>query len=198
MRLRRTLLFLATLALTDCGTSPKTHYFTLSAAPGTDQKRFSISAPVTVAAVHVPLSLNRPELVRLTSANAVDISERDRWTAPLGDMMRGVLSQDLMSRLPQDKIVLPDVPAPPHTAQIVVSIIQFAPDASGIVTLDGSWSLLEGGDRPVLLRDVTLKSGTVARDAEGQAAAMSELVGELASRIAATLGKPRRSSPSPP
>ena len=76
--------------------------------------------------------------------NALDISDQDRWSAPLADMTRNVLSQDLATYLPPGMVVLPDAPAPATTAQIVVSIAQFGPQASGKVVLVGSWSLLKG------------------------------------------------------
>lgn len=187
MRLRRPILVLAALVLANCGTSPKTHYFTLAAVPA-EQENASISSPVTVAAVHVPPSLDRREMVRRTGENTVDISNQDRWTAPLGDMIRGVLSHDLEMRLPQDKVVPPDAPPPPKTAQIVVSLDQFGPVGNGKAALHGSWSLLEGDrGRSVLRRDVALEVSSSARSGDAEAAAMSELLGQLATRIAATL-----------
>lgn len=189
MILRRIIFLLTALVLANCGTSPKTHYFTLTAVPGSEQEKASISSPVAVAAVHVPPSLDRRELVRRTGANTVDISDQDRWTAPLGEMIRRVLSQDLATRLPTEKVVLPDSPSPPHTAQIVVTIAEFGPDANGRTTLDGSWSLLEGGRaNPVLRRNVTLETSSSA-GAGSQATAMSELLGQLATRITATLAE---------
>ncbi len=187
MRLRRALWLLVALAATSCGTSPETHYFTLAAVPGTAQDKASISSPVTVVAVHVPPSLDRRELVRRTGANTVDISDQDRWTAPLGDMIQRVLSEDLAARLSKDMVILPDSPSPPHTAQIVVTIAEFGPDANGRTTLGGSWSLLRGDHTdPVLRRDVTLATRSSA-SAGGEATAMSDLLGQLATHIAATL-----------
>ncbi len=187
MRLRPAILLLIALAATGCGTSPKTHYFTLAAEPGSARDRASISSPVTVAAVHVPSSLDRRELVRRTGANTVDISDQDRWTAPLGDMIQRVLSEDLAARLPKDMVILPGSPSPPHTAQIVVTIAEFGPDANGRTTLDGSWSLLRGDHaHPVLRRDVALATDSSAGTG-GEATAMSDLLGQLATHIAATL-----------
>lgn len=189
MRLRRALFVLAGLVLASCGTSPQTHYFTLTTVPGTAQERGSISSPVTVAAVHVPPSLDRRELMRRTGANTVEISDQDRWTAPLGEMSRRVLSQDLAARLPKDMVVLPDAPSPPHTRQIVVTLAEFGPDANGKTTLAGSWSLLEGTQAtPVWRRDVTLETRSPA-GAGSEAMAMSELLGELAGQIASTLAE---------
>lgn len=189
MSLRFPTMALVALLLANCGSSPKTQYFTLAPVPASEQ-RASIERPVTVAAVRVPPALDRREMVRRTGANSVDIREQDRWTAPLGDMIREVLARNLAARLPQDKVIVPESPAPPHTAQIVVSLAQFGPDATGKVVLDGAWSLLDGDREKLLLRrHVGLESAASDRSADGQAAAMSQLVGQLAQDIATTLGQ---------
>jgi uncharacterized lipoprotein YmbA len=178
--------------LASCGSSPKTHYFTLAVVPGDTQQQRAISSPVTVAAIHIPPSLDRREMVRRTGQTTVDVSDRDRWTAPLDEMVRMVLSQDLADRMPKDKVVLPHVPAPQNTAQIVLSLAQFGP-AEGRVALAGSWALLRPDGKPLLLRNVTLMSGMIAPDAAHETAAMSQLLGQLASEIAATLPQTPRS-----
>jgi uncharacterized protein len=191
--MRSPILFLAALMLAACGSSPKTHYFTLSSVPSGQERTASMATPVTVAAVHVPQSLDRNEMVRAIGDNTVEISDQERWTAPLGEMARRVLSEDLAERLPRDKVVLPDAPAPPQTAQIVVSLAEFGSDPSGKVALAGSWSLLDGERGKLLLRqDIALQTAAKDTGGSGEAAAMSELLGELASDIAKTLSEHRR------
>ncbi len=190
---RIALFLLAAALLTGCGSSPKTSYFTLTAVPATERPAAAIPSPVTVAAVNVPAALDRREIVRSTGVNSVDVSSQERWVAPLGDMARRVLSEDLAARLPKDKLVLPDAPSPQQTASIVVSIAEFGPDASGAIVLDGSWSLVKSGqndqDVPKLRRDIALKTRVSAEGASGQAAGMSQLLGQLASQIAAALAR---------
>ncbi len=188
------------LSLTNCGSSPKTHFFTLSAKPPSGGQPAPISLPVTVAAVHVPPSLDRREMARGTGGNAVDVDEQDRWTAPLGDMVRRVLSEDLAERISKERIILPDAPAPRDTGQIVLSISEYGP-TGGAVKLDGSWSLLSSNQKLILRRDVALQTPSPAPDANGQAAAMSELLGQLASDVTdaltrTDLRKVARSRPS--
>ena len=188
MRGARAIAVLAVALLAGCGSSPKTHFYTLDPVSDSGTDTLAISRPVTVAAVHLPASLDRREMIRQTGQNAVDISEQDRWESPLGGLTRRVLTEDLAAYLPKDKVILPDSPAPPRTAQIVVSINQFAPDAAGRVTLDGSWSLLEGGSGKLLMsRPVRFESPAAAPDASSQASAMSALLGQLAEQIAASL-----------
>ena len=99
MRTLSTILIVFLLAA--CGSSPKTHFYTLSVAPGSTGH--GIQTPVQLAAVHIPPSLDRRQMVRLTSANSVEISEVNRWSAPFDEMVRNVLAQDLAARLPTGK-----------------------------------------------------------------------------------------------
>ena len=142
-----------------------------------------------VAAVHLPPGLDRRQLVRLTGEHRVQISDTERWSAALDEMVRNVLSQDLAARLPQGRVILPDAPPPPDTGTLVVTIAQFGPDATGDVRLSGSWALLTGGSNtPILERDFQLAAGPAA-SADAMAAAMSRALGQLASTIASTLSQ---------
>lgn len=189
MRNQRALTLLATaVLLAGCGSSPKTHYYTIavvkqSAPPATTRR-----SPVQVAAVHLPPALDRREMVRQTGANSVDVSDQNRWDAALGGLLRRTLSEELADALPQGMVVLPDAPAPPQTAQLVISIVEFAPSPDGRVRLVGSWTLLRGSSPAVVLRrDFSLESAARVANASEQAAAMSALWGEAALQIATGL-----------
>jgi uncharacterized protein len=193
---RMPLTLAALLLLAGCGSSPKTHFYTLSPVPGSGAP--ALSAPVTVADTMLPPALDRREMVRLTSANTVEISDQERWAAPLGDMTRRVLSQDLAQRLPGGAVILPDAPAPPHTRRIAVAIAQFAPDGHGRIVLTGSWSLVaDGTDKPLLRRDFSLAIPSPGSGGDAQAAGMSRLLGKLASDIATGLAGKASAAPPP-
>ena len=189
MRLRMIILLLPAALLASCGSSPKTQYFTLAAQHG-GAERVAVTAPVTVAAVSLPSTLDRREMVRQTGPNTVDISDRDRWASPLDEMSRRVLSEDLAARLPEGKLILPNAPTPPGTIEISVSLAQFGPDGSGRIALKGSWSALAaGGTKRLLSRDIALAISPPAAGAAGEAAGMSQLLGKLAGEIATGLGE---------
>lgn len=193
---RTRLLALATSLsiLAACGSSPQVNFHNLSVAAGPSPPPPPAGRSVQVAAVHVSPSLNRRQMVTQTGPHDVEISDRDRWAAPLGPMARRVLSQDLQSRLGEGTVVMPDIPASPETAQIVVSLLQFGPEASGKAVLVGSWSLLDGRTGDVRLRrDVSFDTALSGPGGDAAAAAMSDLLGQLAASIATAL---RESNPS--
>lgn len=180
------LAFVAMAALAACGHSPPTRYVTLSAEPVVAPHVSAPVQPVQLTAVHIPAELDRPEVVTQDGANQLTIHDTDRWGAPLGQMMRRTLAQDLLARLPAGSFVLPDAPAPPHTRKLVVTVLSIQAGASGTLTMQASWALLFGhGSHADLMQQVTLSSGMANRQAQAQAAAMSQLLGQLADRIAA-------------
>ena len=179
------------LTLAACASSPPTRFFALdptsAAAPAA-----ASGAPVKIDAVHIPPALDRNSMVRGESDNQLQISSEDRWAGDLGEMIRRVLTQDLAGRLPGDMVIAPDSPAPPNARGIVIDILTFQPQATGEVVLDADWTLLEGThSNPVLRRSVHL-TGSAAASAQGEAAAMSMLLGQLADSIAAEVGGPTR------
>ena len=178
------------LALAGCASAP-THFFVLDPTPPA-QPSVQSSAPVPptpiqLTSVHIPPDLDRPEVVVQVAANRLKLSDQDHWAAPLGEMIRRVLSQDLDSRLPAGLVVAPDAPAPVSTRAVVVDILEFR-STGGQVDLQANWTLLAAGSgRPVLSREVRLTADSGAGGADAQAAAMSRLLGEFATGMASTL-----------
>ena len=176
------------LTVTGCGHSPPVRYVTLSAEPAVAPQAATRLQPVQLTAVHIPAELDRPELVTQTSANQLAIHENERWGAPLGQMMRRTLAQDLLARLPAGSFVLPDAPAPPDTRRLVVTVLNAEAGASGTLALQASWTLLSGpSSHTVLTQQVSLTSDMAGGDATAQAAALSHLLGQLADRISASI-----------
>lgn len=177
------------LTLAACASSPPTRFFTLDPVPPTGAAGggAGMGAAVKVDAVHIPPALDRDAMVRGESGNQLEISSQDRWAGDLGESIRRVLTQDLQSRLPAGKVIAPEAPAPASARGLVVDILTFQPQSGGEVALDADWTLLEGTQsNPVLSRSVHLTAAG-APSAQGEAAAMSTLLGQLADDIAARL-----------
>jgi uncharacterized lipoprotein YmbA len=176
---------LALLLLAGCALV-NARYYALVAVPG--HRVAAGGPPVAVEAVRLPDALDRPEVVRRVAAS-VDTSERDRWAAPLAELMRRVLGEDLTVRLPPG-MVAPPGPAGADTRRLIVDVEDFAADAEGHVVLAAAWTLLgaEVAPSPAL-------RGTERIEIDGapgypaQAAGMSRALGELADRIAAAVAR---------
>lgn len=179
----------ALIGLTACASSPPTHFYSLGAvAPQSStsppDSAGSHGTPLRIAAVHIPPSLDRREIVRVGAGDRLEISGEHRWGAPFDEMVQQVLTQDLVERLPADQVVLPLGPAPSGTQSVVVDLLQFQSNAGGNVVLQGSWSLLAPGkSAPLLVRDFRYDDSASGGNFAAEAAAMSRLLGRLADDI---------------
>ena len=175
-----------------CQSSPPTRFFSLTATDALGIAASGIGGPVHVAAVHISEALDQQEIIRESETGRVVISNRNRWDAPLDEMLREVLTRDLARRLPLGSVVLPDEPSPAGTRRIVLDVLYFAGDTTGKIVLSGGWSLLPpGSDVPLLTREVHLRDTTDPSDYANQVTAMSRLSGLLADEIARELSTPR-------
>jgi uncharacterized lipoprotein YmbA len=188
--MREATISLASLLICACASSPPVRYFILDPVAPARELAVRPADPVQIVSVHLPPALDRRQIVREDAPNKLTVSKQDRWGAPLADMTRRVLSQDLMLRLAPARVVLPDEPAPGGTQAISVDVLEFGVTARGTLVLEGNWSIApSGSDASIASHHFQLTRGTVRSDSAEQAQGMSVLLGQLADAIAAELAK---------
>lgn len=179
-------ILMSVLMLVGCASSPPVQFFTLDPISTQPPSVHRNNTTLQVAAIHIPALLDRQEMVRKTAANTIEVSDQHRWAAPFGQMAQRVLTQDLAQRLPAGSVILPNQPAPPGTALVVVDILQFETDAKGTVVFDGSWSLLHEDTHSTPRNyPLHLSAQTDAAGYKAQARAMSQIMGRIADAIKA-------------
>jgi uncharacterized lipoprotein YmbA len=170
---------------TGCRSSPPKRFYVLEAIPSRAEHSSQPQAPLQIASVNIPAALDRQEMVRASAPDSLQISDINRWAAPLADMTQNVLTRDLIQRLPSGKVLLPRAGAPAGAYEITVDILKFEADSNGEVVFDGGWSLFRlGSDTPIMNRHVMFEEKAVPGDYAAQARAMSDLIGRLADDIA--------------
>ena len=179
----RPLAIIGLLGLAGCGQSSTTRFWTIEPVSAAPIPAGRAIAPVQVVAVHVPLAIDRLEIVQHDAANRIAVHDFDRWSAPPGDLMRRALTQDLIGRLPAGSVVSPDLPAPPRTRGIVVDLLDLRQEGSAFVMTVG-WS--STGPAPVR-RQLQLDAPAGAGDVAAETQALGTLVGQLADSIAEAL-----------
>ena len=191
--MKRLAILSAGLLLAGCGHSPPTRFYTLDAVAAAHAVSAGPRAPVQLSAVHLPPALDRPQVVTQIGPNRLHVSEQDQWGAPLDDMMRRALAQDLLARLPEGDFISPDAPRPSGARGLVVDVVQLQATADRVV-LQANWTLTGGASGDVQLsrtEELTAELRTPApkqgQDAGAQADAISRLLAELSDRIAAAL-----------
>jgi uncharacterized lipoprotein YmbA len=114
-----------------CSSSPPTRFYTLSeTAPEAGPAPQPGAGSVLIYRVTIPGEIDRPQLVRQMDVNRLQISEEDRWAAPLDEMIRRVLSDDLARRLPSSPVATahPE-PVQATTEDVHVSTTGACPDS---------------------------------------------------------------------
>jgi uncharacterized lipoprotein YmbA len=179
------------LALTGCGHSAPTRFFTLDALPpagGAAGGAFT-GPPVRLDAVHIPAALDRVEVVRQLAADELDVSDLDHWGAPLGELARRALTQDLDERLPAGTVIFPDSPKPALAQDLIVDVLDIQTQGD-VVTLTASYTLVQTKPQvSKIQRQVILSAPQSSTGAAGQADALSRILAQLADKIAADLAR---------
>jgi len=182
---------LAAVFLSGCASSPPIEFFSLEPID-VHEPALTSSRTVQIARVHVPSALDRTQMVRHDGPYTLDISDRHRWSAPLDEMVRRVLSQDLLRMLPANRVVLPEEPATAATENIVVGILEFSPDSSSTIRFEATWTLMPAApDEQPRRRYVRLSESAEPNDAADQVRAMSRILDQLAAQMAHALGTPQ-------
>ena len=180
----RAVVCIAALALCACQSAP-TRIYDLNPAPPATRTDTYRSPPLRIDAVHAPPGWDRIEILTPTAGGGLKIDDFDRWPAPLTQVIRQVLSADLDARLPSGSVIYPHLPKPGNALGIDVDILEFSIVSSQSST-SVSWVITPAAGPQAARRNVTTLHNPVAStDAAAVARAWSELIGQLADRIAA-------------
>jgi uncharacterized protein len=173
-----------------CSSSPPTRFYTLSDTGSQTTPAAGIGL-IQIGSVTIAGELDRPEIVRRIGANQLSIAELDRWAAPLDQVIRRALSDDIGRRVP--------APVPGQQRQVSVDIREFYGDADCNVTLRAAWTAK--ASRSEAAAAVQPANEEISVPSSGAcpvtlAATMSIALGQLSDRIIA--GVARLPPPSPP
>jgi uncharacterized lipoprotein YmbA len=171
-----------------CG-SPEPIYYTLQAVPGS-----ALTAPATsVEVVRPGLAgyLDRSGIVLKQSDYKLDVDTLVRWGEPLGDMIGRVLVQDLSQRLPETSVFSGDgAISADADIRVEVNVQKFDAEADGSAILRANVAIVRTVPHATLAaHSVALRNANVASGPRGLAAAMSELLGQLADQAAADIAR---------
>lgn len=179
----------ALLLVGACSSSPPTHFYTLSDTASETPPPAGVGW-VRIVGVTIPGELDRPELVRRIGPNQLSIAGLDRWAAPLDQVIRRALSDDILRRVPS--------PAPGQQYSVSVDVREFYGDDACNVTLRAAWTLKRtrpGDVQPVNEEIRVPSSGACTATLP---ATMSIALGQLSDRIIAGVARMPASTPVPP
>jgi uncharacterized protein len=190
-RLRIAVALCATLAAAACS-SPNPALYTLAPVPGSQ-----LSGGPKVVALHglgVARYLQRSQIVQSSEGYRLVLRPNDWWGEPLDAMLARVLAEDLTQRLPQSTIytsagaVTGD---PEATVEIELQRLDLDRDGNVLLIAQGSVSFKHQATPDT--RRFRISQPPPSATVEGQVAATSTALGQLADGIAGMLAtKPSR------
>ena len=191
--LTRLCLVLQMAVLAGCGTSQPTRYYLLSAgAP--DAAGVSVRPELTIGVgpVILPPYLDRRELVSRAGSNELNVAVYDQWAEPLEENFGRVVREDLGQRLATDRIIRLPLKRSLRSAlvmdyQVAIAVRQFEKTPDGSVVLIARWIVMDNDKNELALRRSRYSQTPAGDDYAAQAAAQSQVLGQLSEEIAATI-----------
>jgi uncharacterized lipoprotein YmbA len=162
-------------ALAACGSSPPVHYYTLQspAAPAATGAVAAAPFLIEVQPVSISTQADQPQLMVRTGDGSVSALYSERWSSPLGDELRGALSDALKRELGalDVQVVKPGPGAAVWRVQTDVQRFELV--SGSMAQLDATWRV-----RPVNMKG----SGLLCRSVVTEPVADSEVPSLIAAQ----------------
>jgi len=167
-----------------CHSAPTRIYGLDPVVPATRIETYQAPA-LRIDTLSVPANWDRIEILGLSTAEKLQVRDFDYWSAPLAQIARQTLSDDLDQRLPSGSVIYPRLPKPSGALGINVDILEFTVVASQ-ASMQASWLIVPAVGSQSAKRSVaSLNESMISTEPAAVAHAWSDLIGQLADRIAA-------------
>ncbi len=179
------------LGLAGCwpAASPEAHFYQLSAIQAEKPAGLPRALHLGIGPVHLPDTLERPQIVTRTGNNELLLAEYHRWGGSLREEVARVLTEDLGQLLPG--AVLESYPwrhGNLLTHRVEVNVLRFDGVLGQEADLEAQWSIWSGhGEKLLLSRTTRLREPISTPDYPALVAAQSRLLGRLSREVAETL-----------
>jgi len=176
------------IGLSACGSSPKTHFYTLSTSHLSDVHVEHSAAGVRIGVwrAKIPALLDRAEIVTRSGTHTVELADFHKWADRLDYNVSRLIANELSKRLQTDNVMIsPWSSYANNDYQVKLNIDRFDGELGGEIVFRGSWSLLSGDGSKELVREVfTYKAQADGITYSDMIAALSKLTVQLAENIA--------------
>lgn len=186
-------LVLATMGFAACTVFPSrpdpSRFFVLTPMAASSDAAAALDASVGVGPLTFPTYLDRPELVTRVSANEIRRATFEFWAGSLAEQFKTTLAQNLQTLVGGGPIrTFPWYAAAAPELAVEVDVRSFEPATDGQAHVAARWRIRKGADQKILAGADFDRARALAGTAPEQAAAaLSEILGELSSEVAARL-----------
>jgi hypothetical protein len=133
---------LAVAALAGCGSSPKSHFYTLNSGTPPASAPAAASYSVGIGMVTVPDVVDRPQIVTRSGANQVTIDEFARWAEPLKSDIARVIAANLMRELPGALVsTYPQSANIDADVRVGIDVLRFESVPNDAATIEVLWTV---------------------------------------------------------
>jgi uncharacterized protein len=184
---------LGTLAA-GCGSSPPSHFYTLSGT--TPPPGPSSNLSVSVGPITIPAAVDRPQMVVSMSANQVELDEFNRWASPLGNNISRVVAMNLVALLGTPNVTLfPQMLAANSDFRVAVEVQRFDSTPGESAVLDAVWTVRRAKDGKTDTGRTTVRETVTEKSIDALVAAHSRAIARLSQDVAAAVQELGRTTP---
>jgi uncharacterized lipoprotein YmbA len=180
---------LISLALAACGSTAPTRYYTFQATPPKAQPVAGGDLVLRPPQVRWPAAFDRLEVARPDGGVGVTVEGLSRWSAAPEQLADAALTADLLARLPGATLTPWDDAAAPDAVSVKVEVLTLEAGPEGY-DLAAVVTITRGAEAP--RRRTFRGKAEGAPTPEGEAQAISRLLGVIADDIAFELGALQR------
>ncbi len=174
------------LLIAGCGSSPPTNFYVLNDVAQHSAAGSASMISVGFRSVRLPAYADRPQMVTRESSTDLQLAEFHQWAEPLRDSVVRVLADNLAKLLSTDHVfAFPRETQPRYW--VSVDLARFDAEAQDAVLI-AQWTLTNSnGGEALVVKRTHLTAQADLSDYSSIAKALSEVLGQLSSEIAAAI-----------
>jgi uncharacterized lipoprotein YmbA len=169
-----------------CGSSPPSHFYTLSGTVTSAAAPSSLS--VAVGPVTIPATVDRPQMVMRMGPNQVQLDEFNRWAGPLSNNISRVVAVNLVTLLGTPHVTLyPEMLSAGSDFRVAIEVQRFDSTPGDSAALDAIWTVRRSTDGKADTGRTTVREPVPEKSIDALVAAHSRAIARLSHDIAAAV-----------
>ena len=172
------------LLASGCGSTPPSHFYTLSAT-GASATASASGVSVAVGPVTIPAEVDRPQIVVSNGPNQVRLDEFNRWAAPLQNNIARVVAENLVSLLGTPHVTLyPQTLSADAQYRVAIEVQNFASAPGEYAAVDAVWTVRRMKDGETRNGRTTVREAVQEKGYDSLVATHSRTISRLSEDIA--------------
>lgn len=193
IRIRMCVIAAALLAVAGCGTTPPSTFYQLTETASTELSGLERGIAIGVGPVNVAPYLDRPQIVTRSAGHKLELSEFNRWVAPLTDSIPRVIIINLSNSLESTRVY--QIPRRNKTIplefRIEIDIARFDGELGGDALLVARWTLYDRRNEALLTKVSIIREASGGEGFDLLIAAQNRALQNLSQEIVAAIQKYR-------